>query len=88
MDYGERLSDISNSIDALGGDLGDVQFAMLREAVRMNDVNLSTLEKRLARARRSLDKARSLVDSVELGLREGDASEREDPIAKEVGDDA
>ncbi len=88
MDYGERLCDISNSIDALGGDLGDVQFAMLREAVRMNDVNLSTLEKRLARARRSLDKARSLVDSVELGLREGDASEREDSISKEVGDDA
>jgi hypothetical protein len=85
VDYNDRLSSISESIEALGVELGDVQFTMLREAVRTGDTKLSSIEKGLARARRSLDKARLLVGTAE-GALERHEGESDDALQRD-GDD-
>lgn len=42
-------------------DLTDVQFSMLREAVREGNASMQSIEKKIARAKRQLDRAEQIL---------------------------
>lgn len=57
-----RIHEISESLQALSEELGDLAIERLREAIESGDQSAAAEEKLITRARRSIDKAAHLLD--------------------------
>lgn len=57
----DRVEEIRRQLEDLGEQLADVALDLLREAAESGDTDLVTEEKRLTRARRSVEKAVTLL---------------------------
>lgn len=63
MDY----SDLVARIEAIAGELDDMAFDQLREAVAQGDVVRPTSDRRLMQARRALKKAAVVLGALDAG---------------------
>ncbi len=63
MDY----SDLVARIEAIAGELDDMAFDQLREAVAQGDVVRPTSDRRLMQARRALEKAAVVLGALDAG---------------------
>lgn len=63
MDY----SDLVARIEAIAGELDDMAFDQLREAVAQGDVVRPTSDRRLMQARRALEKAAAVLGKLDAG---------------------
>jgi hypothetical protein len=60
----ERLDELRSRLEAIAEELADLSLSKLREAIEATDGDAVAQERRLARARRSVLKAVSLLDGL------------------------
>lgn len=61
-----ELNDLIRRLEALESDLGDLALDKLRESVATGDSALAAEEKRITRARRSVEKAAGLLAGLPI----------------------
>ena len=57
----DRLADIQSRLEGISEEIGDLSMGLLREAVEAGETERPALDKVLARVRRSVDKAATLL---------------------------
>lgn len=65
MEYADRIESVVDKVQELAEELTDIQFSLLRQALREVDTAPAVLEKQIGRAKRSLDKAAQILKAVE-----------------------
>jgi hypothetical protein len=57
----DQLDELADRLDAISEELGDLAMALLRDAIAEGATSRPSEEKRLAQARRAIDKASHLL---------------------------